>query len=369
MFTPRTIGDDGQNAAAVVAEQLAGDAMVDLAVLNYGSADMTAHTWNANQLEFEMRPEIPFGFTGSVDLDAGDLDCDGDADLAAVAPMDGTIHVVWGDTAQPLTEQTSELFGGDGYFSLAIADFVEDANDQVEIAAAGNVLRLVRWPASGPDELDFRPTDAIEPWGSFAADFDGDGRLEMVVGSGDRDNAQQGTDSVYIFGTDGAALGDPIALPGFENPYGFAALDADDDGDLDLAVIEKRIGKNDPPEQSSEPGYLTICINQGRSGFDCSVQESGPIGTNSVVSGDIDCDGRDDIVVAGAQTVDLFLRAKGPATFERTPDLASLTSSGARMAVADFDDNGYLDIAIPDFGLVEPAPSSSRVVVLMTALE
>jgi hypothetical protein len=172
------------------------------------------------------------------------------------------------------------------------------------------------------DELAQQP---LLPWrlnragpAIAAADFDGDGRDEVVIGGTPRDPAR-----LLRVGTGGRQaesepLVDEPAGPVDDGPI--LAFDADGDGHIDLLVT-----KGGNSLQADAPGYQPrLYLNDGRGRFRPAPNgtlPALPVSAGAASAGDFDRDGR----------LDLFLGARlVPGRYPETPRSALLANRGGR---------------------------------------
>lgn len=153
------------------------------------------------------------------------------------------------------------------------------------------------------------PVDVTFPLRQFPtqpalADFDGDGRLDMLVPGRNTDGL------VFMLkGVQGGfTLGRGYAV-GCQTDWATAA-DLDGDGDLDVALAAR-----------AAPGGVVLLRNQGDGSFDDPVRISLERETRCVQAVDFDGDGRLDLLLAHAGSGALsVMRNLGAMTFERVSD-------------------------------------------------
>ena len=214
-------------------------------------------------------------------------------------------------------------------------------------------------------------------------DFDNDGHTDLLV-------TYYGHNSLYRNLGNGkfAEVTKAAGLPadGTRWGSGCAFLDYDRDGYLDFVVANYvDLDLKDVPKPGSSPnckwqGMAVLCGPRGlplghnvlyhnnRDGTFTDVSEKAGILAPGgryglgVVTADFDGDGWPDIYIGCDQTPSLFYRNKHDGTFEERGDAAGVAyntdghlQAGMGVAVADYDGNGFLDIAKTNFSGDRPS--------------
>jgi hypothetical protein len=216
-----------------------------------------------------------------------------------------------------------------------------------------------------------------------AGDFDNDGHTDLLV-------TYYGHNSLYrnLGAGKFAEVTEAAGLPvnGTRWGSGCAFLDYDRDGYLDFVVANYvNLDLKDVPKPGSSPsckwqGMAVLCGPRGlplghnalyhnnRDGTFTDVSEKAGILAPGgryglgVVTADFDGDGWIDIYIACDQTPSLLYRNKHDGTFEERGDAAGVAyntdghlQAGMGVAVADYDGNGFLDIAKTNFSGDRPS--------------
>jgi len=261
------------------------------------------------------------------ELTANDFNGDGLKDLIAIDPSSTTtnLSVVLGrgdGTFAPPVISYSRGFSSAE--SMAIGDFDEDGFLDVVTGSGDSTGRTI-FIGRGDGSFDVDVPDDMGVTGGPAsvADFNGDGHLDIVGGQGVLLGGGDGTFPGRIsFRSSGYTFGDPCATADF-----------DGDGDLDLAVAKRSTAS------------VLILPGRGDGSFVVSTYEE-PRDVKTLGAGDFDGDGVLDLVAARGVYADAFiLMGRGDGTFR----MGERVETGGRVesvVVEDFNSDGFLDFAL-----------------------
>ena len=247
--------------------------------------------------------------------------------------VSGTLSLASGDTVVRLTP-AQPLSPGESVLVVLSHDL--RGADGSSLRDAGYSFQF--WAAAKRSGLVFEPAGLLEtgspsrPYGGVAADFNGDGHLDLTTVNEDTDDLR-----VFVNPGDGAfgSFLQPTAGTG-NVPSPSETADFDRDGNMDL-VTGNTIG-----------GSLSILLGNGDGTF--GVQQEIPLGSQvrGVAVLDVDGDGDPDIAATLRSTGEVAVVANGGAGVFGTPKtFATTNGAGAwALATADMNQDGILDLVV-----------------------
>jgi hypothetical protein len=320
-----------------VAQVVAGVALVVLA----GCGDDEGNKSGPTFTEFPGLG-VPELYGGS--LAWGDVDNDGDLDLAAAGVTGSAVitKVYENDGAGGFSEFPGLNLTGVYYCSLAWGDADNDGDLDLAVAgrlmnSAGYITKVYENDGAGGFSEFPGPSMIGVDWCSLAwGDADNDGDLDLAVAG-----LAVSAGITKVYENDGAGAFSEFPGPSLTGVFycSLAWGDADSDGDLDLAVAG-RMGSD---------GITKVYENDGAGGFS---EFPGPSLTGvyycSLAWGDSDNDGDLDLAVGGWSATGASMKIyenDGAGDFAEIPGLSLPGMSGCSLVWGDADNDGDLDLA------------------------
>ena len=194
------------------------------------------------------------------------------------------------------------------------------------------------------------------------ADLNADGKQDLVVGN---------FDSVAILLGRGDGTFEPAKTYGTDEIVSSIAV-ADMNGDHVPDLITAQCGQFGGGTDCATSGFVEVWLGNGDGSFQSPVKYlSGGFGTSSIKVGDLNGDGKLDLVVANslASTATpegnvAVLLGKGDGTFQQATPYDSGAQDATSVSLADLDNDGHLDVVVSNLCDIDPC-LDGRVGVLL----
>ncbi|MGQ0553487.1 MAG: FG-GAP repeat domain-containing protein [Planctomycetota bacterium] len=338
----------GDVLSGVCAGDLDGDGDVDLACTNAVSSQLSLFL-NTGSGVFSAPSHYATG-SQPVSLRAADVNGDSLLDLVTLNDAGESLSVFGGAGDGTLVSHDLYVFGLPPSEGLLLADLNGDGSPDYALASGPTDRVLVQFnDGAGGIASSVQLVTGDGPRGLAAADFDLDGLVDLAVA-----NASDDTLNVFL-GTGGGSFASPVTYLAAGQPQGLVAFDADADGLPDLAVV-------------CEVGYgVSVVRNLGGGSFVAPIAV--PVAAahaQGVTAGDLDSDGRQDFVVSHELAGQLSVRlGDGTGAF---PGGSTVACSGfpAQPVLADVSGDGTLDLVVARIG--PPAGSGNVALLVGTGL-
>ncbi|HVM02564.1 MAG TPA: VCBS repeat-containing protein, partial [Acidimicrobiales bacterium] len=397
----------GAGPAAVAVLDADGDGRLDLAVANFGAGTVALFR-GLGDGRFDPAGSHPVG-RGPIALAVADLDGNGTADLATANAQSNDVSVLLGDGAGGFSVSALALPQADVSLPTAVAaaDVTGDGTPDLAVTSAvtqggTKADRLYLFPGTGAGAFGATPEShpgGRNPRGIAAADFDGDGRADVAIAASGTKNFESST----LVLLSSASFAAPAAYGAGLGGRDLVAADLDGDGKLDLASanfgsdsVSVLYGGLVPGTFSAASGYFTgsppvslatadfngdgagdlVSANSNSSGSQVSVllgvgdgsfraplnsPADPPRFPTAVAVGDLDADGRVDVVVTSAmgrldncsgpgQGTSMVFLGNGDGTFAPLAPVPVGGPCPSSLVVADLDADGRQDVVVVHAG-------------------
>ncbi len=293
------------------------------------------------------KPKIDFiTSVGPNDVAIGDVDGDGKSDLLT-ANQTSTVSVlrntsITGNIIPSSFAVKVDLITGSNPYSIATGDVDRDGKPDIVVANANDktisVLRNTSTTGSITTAAKIDFATGSFPTSVAIGDVDGDGKPDIVVA-----NASSGTVSVFLNTStpgiiDASSFAAKVDFTAGFYPYCVAVGDVDGDGKPDLVTANQN-GNN-----------ISVLRNTSTSGIiSFQTKVDFPVGDvpRSVAMGDIDGDGKPDLVVANYNSNSLSVLRNTSTTGSISVDAKVDFTTGKSpisVAIGDVDGDGMPDL-------------------------
>jgi VCBS repeat protein len=224
-------------------------------------------------------------------LAVGDLDSDGDQDLAVAEFFPAEVAILLnsgsGSFSQPGSSPEDAGGAATNLFSIAAADFNDD--EQIDIVVGSEFSNEVKiYTNNGDENGDFTagvPVTGVDGVSMTTGFFDGNDIADVAVGD------EAGSKAVILLGNGGgglaAAPSSPETLPGA--PHGIASSDFNNDGAADLVAVG-----------GSASSFAAILLGNGEGDFTAPSTSPETVGSFpvGVAAAPLSLDGSIDLAIA-----------------------------------------------------------------------
>lgn len=337
VFQPETLAAvKGLNCFDVV--DLNKDGMTDLVTSPFRVFQRQVLTISAAQKDtILVKTDSSSG--GATGYGFADFDKDGLQDIAAL----GSASLAWAKQAD-LSHFTWNELHGVNMGPMGIADL--DGNGAVDFV--GRYYSSVLTPAKSilvgflnDGAGNFTKDTLLSVWGNASdfplalCDFNGDGKVDIITVSNERTLENTYLALVGINKGSGSFDSTYIDFGNASSLVAIAPFDVDKDGRLDLLLASGDFRLSHilgGPDSAGRVNRVTIVLAQGGSG------------NNEIAAGDIDKDGKNDILIYKASTKYLYWMSQDTALgFISMHSISSGKVTG-NIRLADFDNDGWLDV-------------------------
>lgn len=249
------------------------------------------------------------------DCQAGDLDGDGDIDLAVAVFGYARGQILWLENRGEGRYRDHELLNAPGTIHVPLADY--DGDGDLDIAAIVSQEEEELWGFENLGGGEFRPrrlwftiNDDLGSAGLVADDLDQDGDVDLLLPAGDNLEVAHAHPQPYHgclwFENRGNWQFEMRRISDLGTTYACAVADLDADGDRDVVLVSL-VNNWTNPENAS----VVWLENDGQQNFTPWQIDKQPTHRVTVAVGDLDGDGRPDVVTGGLHLNGPFDRVGG----------------------------------------------------------
>ncbi len=341
------------NASAAAAADLNGDGHTDLVVANLRGNVSYVYYGTGNDFSPSKRHELPT--LQSTDVTIADLNKDGVPDLifanrrdSARGTVDAPAYIYWGSPDGHYSPAMRDELVGYGAEGVITGDFNRNGREDILLmnrwsGTSGRIDSYIYW---GNDYANYSPSTMTrlpgvpEGLGVVATDLTGNGHADLIY------VANRPGKHLYVFygenGNFDYANPSVMELP-FARGGMVMVADLNRDGFLDLVVTST----------SSEE----IAVFHGdENGFGDAIAIKTGVATNSAALGDLNGDGRLDLVLGNRKGGFRVLWGQDDGLFNinNSIELETGLITGP-ISLADFNGDGWLDIFAVQRGVLKPS--------------
>ena len=237
------------------------------------------------------------------DIQAGDLDGDGDIDLAVAVFGYTRGSILWLENLGDFQFRDHQLLNAPGTIHVPLADF--DGDGDLDIAAIVTQDEEELWAFENLGGGKFRPRRLwmtvnydLGGAGLVATDLDGDNDIDLILPAGDNledlDAYPQPYHGCYWFENQGKWDFRIHRIADLGGTYAASPGDLDNDGDQDIVLVSMA---ND--SYRNDTATVVWLENDGQQNFTTWEIATSPLNQVTVAVGDIDGDDWNDIVTGG----------------------------------------------------------------------
>ena len=323
------------------------DGKLDFVAANGGVASVTVFRGNGDGSVAVPPVTFPVSeATHTSFVTTADLDLDGDLDLVIADRTRHLAHVLLNDGGGTFATGANYAVGR-GSNKATVADLDQDNLPDIVTANPGENVSILYNLGNATFGRRRDLEAGSTPSAIAVEDLDGDGKSDLVV-------TARGSDEVYVFRiTEGGGIAQPSVHPVDREPTSVALADLDDDGDLDIAT--------------GNAGGHSVSVLSNLGGGTFADEQRFALGAAPVflAAADLDRNGFPDLATAneadGSISVLLGTGSGAPRLGTDAFQLAARYpfGSGSRTVLAaDFDQDGALDLVVPNRGSGDGRPGS-----------
>ncbi len=333
----------GHQSKSVVVGDFDGDGIADLAVSNGLTNDVSIFLGTGDG-NFRLGRSLDVG-TNPSSVAVGDFNRDGMQDLAVANNWSNDVWILLGRGDGSFQLPLTFAVGTQPVF-VAVGDFNADGVQDLAVANDGsNSVSILLGDGEGSFQAGPRLVTGAHPSSIAVGDFNRDGAQDIAVTNMGVFPGNIGSIDVFIANGDGS-FQTRSNYPVGRGPRAVAVLDSNGDGVQDLVVANygyyRFMGEGyvHIPDQT-----LSLLVGRGDGTFELAEPIQVEPGPFSLVIGDFNGDGLQDLAMTHSTWNVSVLLSNGDRTFQTTPSFFGVRDPTCA-ALGDFNGDGVLDLAV-----------------------
>jgi hypothetical protein len=323
----------GSQPSGVAAGDYDGDGDMDLATAVDGPDRIVTLINDGSGTYSAGPPSLLPNSSSAQDVASGDLDGDGDPDLAvAVRDPQGAVQLMINNGAGSFSIGVS-IAVPERPRGLAIADHDGDGDMDIAVANRDSNSASVLTNTGGGNFSAANLSIGGETRAAAFGDFDGDGDKDLAVTDHDNRAVALFTNTGGSFSASGS-----LSVGGVVRPDGITTADLDANGTIDIAV-----GTSD---QTTNTNQATVFLNMGGSFTGPFNYATGGTNTSGIRALDLDCDGLMDLATTNQDSNDVSLLQNMGGAVYGAPMVFAVGTGPDELTTADLDQDGDDDLAV-----------------------
>ncbi len=342
----------GYEPSSITASDINGDGNLDFIITHSSEGKVSILTNNGN-LSSMSTTEYPIGNNPRTSV-IGDMNGDGHADIIAVTTGDSAgISILQGDGQGSFASAVkfkascpnSYVPGLDDPYSLALGDLDGDGDLDLAVGCSEATQVSILLNNSVGSVLSLQAADRYAVQGSYSqvviADFNSDHKLDVVATNYDEFGNNVNFSALLLGRGDGTLIASVNYEVSGSQPTSVTSFDFDGDGNLDIATA------------NYNSNNVSILRGNGKGQFAAAVNYAVGSKPVQILPVDLNLDGKPDLVIAnsGDNTITRLLN-DGTGSFISS-NVVSSTASGSKartITVADFNGDHNPDLAVAHTG-------------------
>jgi RHS repeat-associated protein len=352
-FIPKTDFATGSNPYSVSTGDFDGDGKTDLAVINYTSATVSIlrnTSTGAGTASYATKVDFATG-VNPIFVSIGDLDGDGKPDLAVANYAGNSVSVLRNTstgTGSINFAAKVDYAASSNVYSVSIGDL--DGDGRADLAVpnfSGNSVSIFRNTSTSTGSMSFATkmdyATGGNPYSASMGDLDGDGKVDLAV-------ANYAGSSVSVFRNTSTGMGlislaAKVDFATGTNPRSLSLGDLDGDGKIDLSIANFNGNSVSVLHNTSIAGSMS---------FAAKIDYTSGTGPYSVSIGDLDGDGKSDLLVANytSSSLSMFQNTSAAGSVNFTPKvdlILGVNLNTSQASIGDFDGDGKADLVATNY--------------------